>query len=291
MAAVLCRAFTYLSDNVCLHLLHPFKRCGEVLCSPFFPYLGVTVILNTPPAVWIWQAREVGWKCELYWWLWIDGPTSAMHILGAFYVVYKVLDQIKVQENAHNLLADLHEQPPKLPPVPASTRPRAPDFGQIEAPPPGGSPAKSEDPVNTTLDYQNMDAHPPIPLWVAVSPSHESRQTFPENHGADGNLTAFSESVVPMYFSLQHVLCDDPGVAIYLLVALFWVTWQVIGMGIIFSSDGKDDEEDYRYNDDDDYSCSLRTQVFWSCTLGWLYALLAFVTFASSFASSVRATQ
>lgn len=65
MAALLCQSIGQLLSNCTL----PCRSCcdgvSKVLCSPFFPYIALTVGLNLPPV--LWGAKAITTDCDSSW--------------------------------------------------------------------------------------------------------------------------------------------------------------------------------------------------------------------------------
>jgi len=92
--------------NCCQRIGKFWKRCGKAICSPFFPYLAASAVLNVPPVIWSAQSFHV--TCTLSWWLWINGFLSLAHILASNYVVFQ-LQNPGEKEAAVDSEAGVHE--------------------------------------------------------------------------------------------------------------------------------------------------------------------------------------
>ncbi len=98
MAAILCKTIGELLSACCECMKTPCdllgqacsKSCqfaGEVMCTPFAPYLIVTLALNTPAVVFAIKAIEdYGCSPSLVRWLVINGAFGLVHMLAAFYI-------------------------------------------------------------------------------------------------------------------------------------------------------------------------------------------------------------
>lgn len=98
MAAILCKTLGELISKTCECLKLPCqylgqacsKSCdvlGDVMCTPFAPYLIVTLGLNTPAVVYAIKAVE-GFECSpsLFRWLVVNGAFGLCHMVAAFYI-------------------------------------------------------------------------------------------------------------------------------------------------------------------------------------------------------------
>jgi len=70
---------------------------------------------------------------------------------------------------------------------------------------------------------------------------------------------------------MKEVMCYDPGVAIYMLLAVGWVAWIFYGYAQLVDDDDRDGCDD------------VQSYYYASLTLGTLYAMLVCCTFACSF--------
>lgn len=169
MAAILCKTISDLFSTACSAagqvVCLPCKLCGlgcesagEVLKSPFFPYLAVTFGLNMPGLVY--GIRSIGSACpSLSSWLMANALLCLIHMIACFYIVNKI------RETA---------------PANIDTSP---------------------DSVEEGANYTNFS----VPK---------------ENQlGAENSFTR-----------IKHVLCYDKVTAVYILVFIFWMIWQCMGL-------------------------------------------------------------
>jgi len=94
-----------MGEVLCL----PCKACGfgkdllcDVMSSPFFPYIGMTIALNAAPAIMGMKtfADLGGGTCsEAIQWLIVNGFLCLLHIVASFYIVHKIMADRK----NHNL--------------------------------------------------------------------------------------------------------------------------------------------------------------------------------------------
>ena len=214
MAAILCTTIGELISTACKALTIPCKACGagcdklgELICTPFMPYLVVTFFLNTPAVVYaIKSSVDQSWNCSGYYyklfrWLIMNAILSVIHMIAAFYIV--------------NLIRE--EKPSSPLPITSSTATGAsqPTF------------------MATT---------------GTATPTSEPTTTY-QNAGNNNNFIADSSYDVPggpnSFQRIKHVLCYDKGMAVYIVIFLFWIVWLAIGVSRrLFYNDG-----DYDYDD------------------------------------------
>lgn len=99
MAAILCTTIGELVSKCCRSLTLPCQylgegcskgcdKIGELMCTPFMPYLVVTFGLNTPAVVYALKSIE-DYDCSysLFRWLVINAIFGFCHMIAAFYIV------------------------------------------------------------------------------------------------------------------------------------------------------------------------------------------------------------
>lgn len=95
MAAILCQTIGELISKGCKALAGPCKHCGtccdklgELMCTPFMPYLVVTFFLNTPSVVLAMKSAP-NYECSysLFRWLVVNAAFSTCHMVASFYIV------------------------------------------------------------------------------------------------------------------------------------------------------------------------------------------------------------
>jgi hypothetical protein len=116
MAAVLCSTFGDLLKGCCdgigKVITLPCRACGcacntfgELLTSPFFPYLALTFGLNMPALVY--GLKSLGFDCpELCGWLLGNAILSAIHMVAAMYIVNKIRETPASLSDPINKTAD-----------------------------------------------------------------------------------------------------------------------------------------------------------------------------------------
>ena len=119
MAAILCQGIGDCCSGLGKVCAAPFKLCGQAcqginkccstscqglckgcssLCdtisnvctSPFFPYLGVTFLLNIPAIIYGISPGIVNWCQSLSIWLIINAVLAAVHIIASVYIVTQI---------------------------------------------------------------------------------------------------------------------------------------------------------------------------------------------------------
>ena len=221
MAAILCTTIGELISTACKALTIPCKACGagcdklgELICTPFMPYLVVTFFLNTPAVVYaIKSSVDQSWNCSGYYyklfrWLIINAILSVIHMIAAFYIV--------------NLIRE--EKPLSPLPITSSTATGAsqPTFMATT-----GTATPTSEPTTT---YQNAGNNS-------------------NNNNTSSNFIADSSYDVPggpnSFQRIKHVLCYDKGMAVYILIFLFWIVWLAIGVSRRLSYDNGYVDNDY----------------------------------------------
>jgi len=119
MAALLCQSLCNILGDCCSGITYPCSSCcnavGKMICSPFTPYLTVTILFNVPVMLFGWNTFEnnVAFACEKAWWLWCNSALAFIHIFGSCYIVYKIQEekdpyQDGMEEEAY------YQQPPQV---------------------------------------------------------------------------------------------------------------------------------------------------------------------------------
>jgi hypothetical protein len=238
MAAILCTTIGELISTACKALSIPCRACGagcdklgELICTPFMPYLVVTFFLNTPAVVYaIKSTVNEGWNCsyELFRWLIINAVLSIIHMIASFYIV--------------NLIRE--EKPSPALPITATTAASQPTFMATT-----GTATTSE----PTTTYQNASS------------------------GNSGNFIADSSYDVPggpnSFQRIKHVLCYDKGMAVYIVIFLFWIVWLAIGVSRRLFYDN---------NYDGDDGCGVLRYMISAIAIGYVWMALVGTAFCCS---------
>mmetsp|Transcript_14923 Transcript_14923/g.28500 ORF Transcript_14923/g.28500 Transcript_14923/m.28500 type:complete len:257 (+) Transcript_14923:190-960(+) len=251
MAAVLCASVA----NCCKALGHcltfPCSACGtccstccstlgRALSSPFTPYLLTTVVLNLPCVVWgLRTAVDVlNYKvsCQDSNWVSVNAILSFIHLIAAFYIVHRIQEDNKAAEAA------MQE----------------------------GSPDHPIDPEGENhTNYKPMDREEKAPAWKSAMAAF-----YPGTTKSDDPMAVPSHGEANSVQRLKQVFCYDVGVAVYIIIMLFWLIWQSVGISQVLF--GKEN--------DDSYVCeNIERRTILSILCGFLYIMLVFVSLACGF--------
>ena len=119
MAAVLCSGIGELlkasCDAIGKVVTFPCKACGcachtfgDVITSPFFPYLALTFALNMPGVVYGFMSLAA--NCSVVNWMISNGVLSLIHMAAALYIVHKIRETPAPLETPIKT-GDVEEQP------------------------------------------------------------------------------------------------------------------------------------------------------------------------------------
>jgi len=237
MAAILCTTIGELIGKGCQLLTIPCRACGagcdklgEIICTPFMPYLVVTFFLNTPAVVYAVKSFQY-YECSfvLFRWLVVNAVLSIIHMIAAFYIV--------------NLIREEAPQP-FLPTTSATTSATAEativaETGVSSAIASGKSlfskSGKTTNNESTESAYQNAE------LQHQDNSNNFSALTD-SSYDVPGGSNSFQR--------IKHVLCYDKGMAVYIVIFLIWMIWLAIGVSrrLFFNNDeGNDCDELTRY--------------------------------------------
>ena len=240
MAALLCESFGKLCSGCSHALCVPCQACcegmGRAITSPFFPYIAVTVALCAPPVVW--GIRAASQACPATW-LFVNAGLCAIHLGACLYIPHKVQE-------------DLEQMPPQAVQPQAAALPQA----QVVT-----GTAVEDTTTKKVEEGKATKATPATPATPLVEPLPFVQQ-FPR----DRNVSAASSMR-----RLKHVMCYDAGVAIYILVFVFWMFWQTAGLKSAMSM-----------NEEDESCDQVGQWVVWSMICGFLYMMMVCVAFACS---------
>jgi hypothetical protein len=262
MAFLLCQSIGQLLSGVTKCCTIPCRSCcdgfTQVICSPFFPYLALTVGLNLPPTLWGIQSLANIRTCDTVWLL-ANAVATALHIVAAFYIVYKIqTDQTPVQAVATEEEAVAYAYA---------------DTGE-------GVTAAAATTTNTKLNegskmsveegthYKSMEGPGPVQML--------SRWTSISSGPGDGSSATAANSVQ----RLGQVMCYDAGVAVYIIICCAWMVWQSIGVStVLFGGSSSSDDND----DGGDEICGEAGKwMVYSIICGFLYLMLVCFAFGCS---------
>jgi hypothetical protein len=129
MAAILCESIGHLCSGLSTCCTVPCTYCchglSHVLCSPFAPYLIVTLSLNIPSTIWgmkalLLQSNDCSTNQENLRsmnWLIFNGVATLIHIVAAFYIVYQIQSDRRttpqasdnVENHHHHVDSNIHD--------------------------------------------------------------------------------------------------------------------------------------------------------------------------------------
>jgi hypothetical protein len=339
MAALLCQSLCKLLGDCTACVAYPCRACcdcvGKMLCSPFIPYLTVTLVFNVPLVLWGYETfKQNASHCDKIWWIWVNALMGLGHILGSWYIVYRIQrNQLNPYGNNKHYNDEYYDHEFGYTSTKAS---------KITSPLPQNrnknneataiAYAVSDDDDNSrkplykksiipavdsddAMKYQNLDnpevrAHPvntatsPKSVHSTTSLTSTFRDLF-NNNKSDGGHTSTRhnnnthvvsgkessdgkiESVASMiaglsespddgpsnsFHRLGHVLCYDPGAAVYFFIVVLWVIWQSVGVTVAMSL-----VENY-----DDACTNIRRWIVLSTMCGFIYMMLVFFAFGCS---------
>ena len=338
MAALLCSSLCKLMGDCTTCVSYPCRACcectGKMLCSPFVPYLSVTLLFNVPLVLWGYETfKQNANHCDKVWWIWINALMAVGHILGSMYIVYRIQrNQLHPYVNSKQYNNEYYDHEVGYnktsriaTPLPKNQTALAyavsDDDDNSRKPLYKKSVVAAVD-SDDAMKYQNLD-YPEVrahPVNDATSPksvnsvsmlSNKFKDLFntqsdvastsrnQNNKNNNAKVTANGkessvesvkiESVASMiagisespddgpsnsFHRLGHVLCYDPGAAIYFLVVVLWVIWQSVGVTVAISLASNDD--------DGDECTNVRQWIVYSTMCGFLYMMLVFFAFGCS---------
>ena len=267
MAAILCSSLASLCKGLGECLSIPCRLCGvacngcceatgRLLTSPFSPYLITTVALNAPPFVWgvraILESNGLLERCEGDTWLWINALLCLGHVLAAFYIVYRIQQ-------------DLDQHPPS-------------NGGDAEQGAATSTPATAST-TKASSNYQTMhdDSRNKSSMYTVLSSMMSSSQTKGSTSQAEDDAflrNRYENGDAYSWQRLQQVLCYDMVVAVYIIGAIFWLIWQSVGVSQAIQNDGGPGNENL---------CdSIQRWNGFSIMCGFIYCMLVCVAFSCS---------
>jgi hypothetical protein len=230
-----------------------------LICSPFFPYLALTVGLNLPPTLWGFKSFGSNFEtCDTVW-LHLNAVGTVLHMVAAFYIVHKIQSDQAV-------------------PVPSDT-----------AEPVAYAAYADTGTSNNAADETTSAATTATKLNDNSKTSVEEGTHYRSMEGPGGRVqmlshwTSASMSGPGSANSVQRlgqVLCYDAGVAVYIIIFCAWMVWQSIGMStVLFGGSGSDDGDD---GDDEDVCGQVEKWMVFSIICGFLYLMLVCFAFGCS---------
>ena len=290
MAALLCQSFCKLLSECSSCLTLPCRACcdcaGQVICSPFVPYLTVTMLFNVPLVLWGYGAIQLA-QCDKVWWLWANAIMAVFHIVGSVYIVYRIQQSEKQQHDDHFLHAYNDNDDNKNAPTATAIatpvgayqtmdHPKADALNNAKSGPSNNNTIHGHflDMFNKVMDDQTSaknknTSNKTEPVAVSSAYAYNAGQQQQQSGGAPGD-----DGPANSFHRLSQVLCYDPGVALYFVVAVSWVVWQSVGVTVAISLSAA--------AGDDDQCDDIKVWVFLSTVCGFLYMMLVFCAFGCS---------
>ena len=219
MAAILCTTIGDLLSKACTI---PCKACGggcdklgELMCTPFMPYLVVTFFLNTPAVVYAVKSVPY-YDCSysLFRWLVVNAVLSIIHMIAAFYIVRIIREPAASSATPQIAVATVSATTGlKNSSNKAAEEGRYVDIGS------SGTTSQQQGQAQNNNFYVPNDSNT-------------------SGYDVPGGANSFQR--------IKHVLCYDKGMAVYIVIFLFWIVWMGIGVGrrLSFDDNGGGDCED-----------------------------------------------
>jgi hypothetical protein len=265
MAFLLCQSIGQLLSSATKCCTVPCRNCCEglshVICSPFFPYLALTIGLNLPPTLWgVKSLANVG-ACDTLW-LHLNAVATALHMVAAFYIVHKIQTEEPVQEAVTaepvayayaDVDTGVSNNAVGAVPVAATTSTKL-NGNKIS--------------VEEGTHYRSMEG---------LGPGSFSRVQM-LSHWTFASSSSGSGSAANSVQRLGQVLCYDAGVAVYIIICCAWMVWQSIGMSrVLFGGSSSDDD-----GDEEDICGEMEKWMVFSIICGFLYLMLVCFAFGCS---------
>jgi hypothetical protein len=212
MAAVLCTALgdlcsttcNALSQVVCLPCRALNLGCeslGQLLCTPFMPYIVVTFALNTPAVVYGIMGLINNFGCaSLVRWLAINALLSGIHMIACLYIVQKIRESFPEEYGVVVAVA--------TPVVPTKD---------------GGKDYHDNAPAKVEEGYVLSNFSPIPPERGSGKRSSTTTYAAASATKATGGANSLQR--------IKHVLCYDVGMAVYIIVCIVWMVWLSMGIG------------------------------------------------------------
>jgi hypothetical protein len=232
-----------------------------VICSPFFPYLALTVGLNLPPTLWGVQSLANVGRCDTIWLL-VNAVATTLHIVAAFYIVYKIQSETATAEPVAYAYADTgvsnNDTVGETTPVPVAAT-KLNDTNKMS--------------VEEGTHYRSMEV-PGLGPGGLSRVQMLSRWTTISSLSGPGD--AGSDTAANSVQRLGQVMCYDAGVAVYIVISCAWMVWQSIGISrVLFGGSSGDDGGD-------DVCGEMEKWMVFSIICGFLYLMLVCFAFGCS---------
>lgn len=182
-----------------------------MICSPFTPYLTVTIAFNVPLIMFGWQTFEDNATfCEKVWWLWGNSVMALFHIIGSIYIVYRIQEDKEPFDQLDEAVYD--ESPSKFYPRHKAVTGGGPpqtttvhivglagdDVSELD----GGTAAvvrknssgDSKEPLNVEIPYHNMGNGPPFTSTKTVGSPRPLQVGSPKSVGSPRSVSSKTQS-------------------------------------------------------------------------------------------------
>jgi hypothetical protein len=229
-----------------------------LICSPFFPYLALTVGLNLPPTLWGVKSFGTNFEACDTLWLHLNAVGTALHMVAAFYIVHKIQSDQAVLVEAASSETEAYAY------AETGTSNNAAGETATAATPVTKLNDKNKTSVEEGTHYRSMEG----PGGRVQMLSHWTSASL----SGPGSANSVQR--------LGQVLCYDAGVAVYIIIFCAWMVWQSIGMStVLFGGSGNDDGDD---GDDEDVCGQVEKWMVFSIICGFLYLMLVCFAFGCS---------
>jgi hypothetical protein len=227
------------------------KTITQAICSPFFPYLFLTAVLNVPPTIWGIRARP---GCGPSLWLWVNAAFCLAHIVVGLYAVTRIL----AARNGGTASTGTTTTNPTIAATTGMTTAAVVGDGTSQSAKPGDVESTNGPAAAARLRSRmtNLFTH-------ERSYGETATAATSSNHGSSGRE------------QMKQVLCYDPIIALYLLGMMGWLAWLFFGSVTVLSPDDDDNDDNCENN---------RNVVFLSIGAGFVYALLVCCTIPCAYA-------
>lgn len=116
-----CQGCSSCCGSCCTSFGECCRSISKAICSAFFPYLFLTMILNLPPAIWGVQTRA---GCGQSVWLWVNTAVCFLHVAISIYVVTRIVNAKSGSNNGTS-----HDDTNTAPPPPQEVKDEERGFG------------------------------------------------------------------------------------------------------------------------------------------------------------------
>jgi hypothetical protein len=259
MAAIICDAIGQFCKGIGHVCGLPCKLCAgcclvsgkacKLVCgcqSPFTPFVLTSVALHVPSLVFAVRTIVDAPGCGfLSTWIYVYALLSVVHIVGSFYIAFRMGQDYGNDGDTTNN---------STPPTDARSSSRTADE----------SPWEGKSIWEIIQDMLTPGREDP-------ATRRQSRRTAPSSSSSSAQRHRHGDANT--WKRLRHMLCYDVGVALYMILWVFWLVWLSIGSPTI-----------YTHNNDDDADCEdLEGWARWAVICGYTYLAVVVFAFACSF--------